>query len=1249
MKIKISFFFLLVLSSMLNLQAKDQFEDIMNTVRNRNESGVSSTSIQTKVTSYLSSFNSETGEFNDINYTSTALTNWEPIKHLERIETLALAYTKAGNSYYQSSDLYNNIIKALELWNKYHPTSSNWWNIKIAAPKSLGTLLIQMRYGLNKIPIDLENRLMEQMESDYAIGPNKLETEEGANLTDLATGFFYRACLRKDQAALNTALEYAFEPLEIVSIDQEGIQHDNSFLQHGSQLYIGGYSEELIKGIINFALNTADTDYKLQGEKLTILSSFIRNTYLKTIRGQYMHYNVMGRSVSRNGATLKQGFAAYISHMATIDPANAAEYNLAIKRLRGIESPSSGIKSQNILYPIADYTLHVRPEYTFSVRSVSDRTAYIERGNGENLKAYFMTFGSTALTCTGDEYHNIFPVWDWSRIPGTTNIQVNTIPERAQWGVKGISKFVGGVSDSLYAVSTYMHTDVTNGSTTSANKSWFFFDDEIVCLGSGISTDYTEGVVTSVEQALKKGDITAYSNNKEETLSKGLHQYKNNISWIHHNNIGYYFPKGGDIRIENLSKTANWNEINTTQTAEEITKDVFSVIFHHGDTPQNDNYAYIIVPNKKTTKEAADYPISNIEILENNANIQVVYHKGLDILQMVFFEAGTFANSQLSITVDKPCAIILKDCKKEKVIMHIADPAHTKSIIKVRSTIPNISENIIETVCNFSGLSNELAGYSKKYIIQKEKAVLYKRESGITGDTYIQNGTVNENKNFGDASEILIKMDNIGYNREGFLKMSIKDMANLVNPEKEEVGKVELSLVTTYTNTGANQVSWILNPVDDTEWDEMQVTAKNKPTHQDVIVASLPGRVRGSGVDDRIYFDISEYAKEQYAKGKTDISFRLYNNMKSLDNKHDTKLGTKENITSKQPIIITTIVEKAPTSEYIINIPSIEGAKFDWPVGDMKVKEGSKFSFSLTLYPDYSLSTPKVLINGIELQHASTEAEGLIYHYEIENVDKDICIEVEGLSKHKYTLSSLYINGEKHDINQKYTVPCNQNIRELNIEVDVEDGVYLSIDKSFKLNVNTPSLQEVKFKIGSSAEDIKNEYILVIQKMFDFEDIIIKKFDCRLIINNNKATNGGFSFKKIYWIIDGVETEGSQIYSPNSDLLPETSVYSARLISTDNKELQVCPQVLANKKNETVKVYPNTVNASQVINIKADSENVSASRNTKVEIYSISGLLIKSLILNKEHTQITAPDNKGMYIIYIYNSKIKREFKLLVN
>lgn len=1236
----------------VTVSVSDKFDLLMKTISQRYESGYSASRLNTNVASYLSSLKAD-GSFSDIDYTDASATNWDPINHLNRISEFIFAYTIPGNNYSASNDLYDKIVTSLQLWHTKHPKSSNWWNNQIAVPKSLGLSLIEMKHAPKQLPLTLVSDLISRMSADAG----NLDQEEGANLIDVATDYFYRACLTKDEIALERSLAYAFQPLKLTGIKDSdvGIRYDYSFHQHGPQLYIGGYGDELIKGITDFALNTAGTEYELSGDKLDVMSKFVRNTYLKNLRGQYIHYNIMGRSVSRSGAMLKSSFSKYIDYMKTIDTTNASTYSDAVGRMNGSQAATYNIEPENILYPISDYVVHLRKNYSYSVRAVSERTAYVERGNGENTKAYYMTFGSTSMTTFGNEYRDIFPVWNWARIPGTTTPQHTTIPQRSEWGIKGKGQFVGGVSDSLYAVMTYNFDVTTSSKITKAKKSWFFFDDEIVCLGAGINSDESVAINTTVEQSLLTGDVTINNNSTESVLAKGDHSYTGGLKWVHHNRVGYFFPDGGNVSLTNKEQEGKWSDINSTQSTDAVKKDVFTLYLDHGTAPQNSTYSYIIAPNKLTAAAMSTHPISNIKIWKNTDKMQVVEHQALDMLQIVFFEAGKFENEQLTIEVDKACAIILKDVKTPSVTMHIADPAQSKASINVKTTFPSVSQDVITTVCDFTGSDDDHAGFSQMHKIEKggssgEIEVLYTIESPVSGDTFVHDGAANENVNHGTEADILIKKNPVGYNREGFIKLPLSGMSNLKDPTKEEVGKVELSLFTTYTNASADQVYWILNPVEDTTWDEKTITFVTKPVNSDEIIAQHKGHIRGAGVQDRIYFDITEYAKSELIKGKKEIAFRIYNNKEATDGKHDTKFGTKENSDSnKHPKVIVSVNPKQATIEHTVTVPALTGASFDYPTGEYNVADNANFAFALTLEADYSNSKPKVYVNGTEL--TAKTVNNRKYEYEILQVKGDVALTVDGLEKNDYSLKSLKINGVEHDIEQPYILGCdNDNTTLLTVELDVQDGVYVSVNKKFTVDVSKPVLQNIKIAIGSSASQIVEEHTLTIERLFRFSDLVINKFGSRLIVNNNPKTNGGYSFKDYTWYRNGEKVGTGQIYAPKQGTVGVTSDYSVEVTTkeTPSRKLRTCSETITLKNSESISVYPNPVGAGQVITVKADIPENTNFESSRVEIYTLSGTLVTSTKLRGEYTQFNAPTIRAMYIMKINCGDIQKSFKLQV-
>lgn len=54
---------------------------------------------------------------------------------------------------------------------------------------------------------------------------------------------------------------------------------------------------------------------------------------------------------------------------------------------------------------------------------------------------------------------------------------------------------------------------------------------------------------------------------------------------------------------------------------------------------------------------------------------------------VTFFEAGTFKHKELSVTVDKPCVLMVKDINAKSANLHIADPGQTQSPIQVELKI----------------------------------------------------------------------------------------------------------------------------------------------------------------------------------------------------------------------------------------------------------------------------------------------------------------------------------------------------------------------------------------------------------------------------------------------------------------------------------------------------------------------------------------------------------------------------------
>ena len=81
---------------------------------------------------------------------------------------------------------------------------------------------------------------------------------------------------------------------------------------------------------------------------------------------------------------------------------------------------------------------------------------------------------------------------------------------------------------------------------------------------------------------------------------------------------------------------------------------------------------------------------------------------------VTFFEAGTFTHKELSVTVDKPCILMIKDITSKSANLHIADPGQTQSLIQVELKIGKKKQTLTADFTQ-TGI---YAGATKQYTVK---------------------------------------------------------------------------------------------------------------------------------------------------------------------------------------------------------------------------------------------------------------------------------------------------------------------------------------------------------------------------------------------------------------------------------------------------------------------------------------------------------------------------------------------------
>ncbi len=574
------------------------------------------------------------GSWGDIDYQDRD-NNWNPLQALNRTLILTYAYSHPASELHQNTEVLSGIEDALIYWYEINPVCKNWYKNEIAKQFYFNVIALLLQG-------EIADDLLQKMINDLTPTPRMT----GSNRTLLSISVLYRGVLEENPERIADGVAGVMQQVQITN--EEGIQADYSFHQHGPFLYNGGYGSNFLRETIWLASIVESTQFAFTDAHLEIL----RDYYLKGTRWMIFRnvfdYNVRGRQVGRSDGFIPRAklVVPQLKNFAKADPNHAELYELSKQRI--LNKQPQAIAGNKHFWR-SDYTVHQRDNYFTSLKMCSERTVGMEMNvNTENLYGYYLPFGLTYIYRTGGEYTDVFPVWDWACLPGVTspNYAFSSSGRSSQ-----NTDFVGGVSDSTCGVST-MQLNIKN---TQAKKSWFWFDEEWVALGTDIQSENKHPIVTGVNQVQLKGDVVVDG----EPFSVGT-QTVENPNWVWHDSIGYIFPSKETLKLRTGEREGQLQKIYQLGADSVYRSELFALWFEHGSKPKDATYEYAVLPNC-TSEQVKDYT-NNVpyRVLSNTAEIQSVTHSELKITGVVFHRAGRISlKDGLTILVNRPCLLLI--------------------------------------------------------------------------------------------------------------------------------------------------------------------------------------------------------------------------------------------------------------------------------------------------------------------------------------------------------------------------------------------------------------------------------------------------------------------------------------------------------------------------------------------------------------------------------------------------------------
>lgn len=249
----------------------------------------------------------------------------------------------------------------------------------------------------------------------------------------------------------------------------------------------------------------------------------------------------------------------------------------------------------------------------------------------------------------------------------------------------GRRSFAGGVSDGQCGMAAF---DFERDGLV-ARKAWAFFDDAMVCLGTSITDNSGDPVATTLNQCHLRGAVTVLkADSPRPSILPSGSRILENLRWVHHDGIGYFFPKPSAVHIENEPRTGSWRRISHSYPDEPITREVFTCWIDHGTKPDGRSYAYITIPDV-TIQGLSEFERRNqVTILSNTASIQAAHHTGLRLTTASFYKAGELkVHEELTVRVNTPCLLLLRETDGAPVVS-VANPDNESLTVTVTLTIP---------------------------------------------------------------------------------------------------------------------------------------------------------------------------------------------------------------------------------------------------------------------------------------------------------------------------------------------------------------------------------------------------------------------------------------------------------------------------------------------------------------------------------------------------------------------------------
>ncbi len=503
------------------------------------------------------------------------------------------------------------VVQALRAFLNLKPADDTIWYQQIGLPRYLGRLYLLLEQDLTDK--DKEILLTYIKNGSVAVTPALFSQWVGTNLLWAVTNTLVYGVITNDLSLLSQGIQVVEKELNCHQKGEYGLQEVYGFVPYPTQFYHNESCYTFAKECAYLVFALQGTDYQLSLHNLNVLGFYFVFGLRYHIRNKGYDYLTVGKSLATPDALNAEDMRKAM--WMFLNTEGMACQDVMQEQIASLSYEMYSVKNDKYV-PATNEYISRRVTSHLSCLGTSPDTK-IDAGNvlENGLSAHFYAGGATCIMTDGKEYDNIFPVWDFAHIPGTTT------PTEVCRNFQTVqNSYCSGYSHNEVGT---LYQDLNFGGVTGVTAR-FFIDGMMIALGADLSCEKDCQVTTTLNQCWQTDEIQQYDN--------GFYQ----------GNVVYATLDEKPISVESQEKTGNWSALNKEVNKTESGK-VCTFFIDHGVAPKEASYAYVVIPAvaKGNAKDRLEQLAKDVKVLKNDQTMQAIQYKNK--VYCVFHKSGVYS------------------------------------------------------------------------------------------------------------------------------------------------------------------------------------------------------------------------------------------------------------------------------------------------------------------------------------------------------------------------------------------------------------------------------------------------------------------------------------------------------------------------------------------------------------------------------------------------------------------------------